>query len=187
MKYKMTAEDAIKRLKKGNHAYLEAKYNNSDISAELRKKTAKEGQYPYAVIITCSDSRVIPEDIFMTGIGELFVIRVAGNVIDNHQLGSIEYAASHLGCQLIVVLGHTHCGAIDAAINHNPEGYIKFVTDEICLAIGKETDPMRACRMNVERSVSMIRSGLEIQTEEERYILGAIYDIETGRVDFLER
>ena len=67
----------------------------------------------------------------MTGIGELFVIRIAGNVINEHKLGSIEYAASHLRAPLIVVMGHTHCGAVDAAINHDPEGYIKFITDKI--------------------------------------------------------
>ena len=120
----------------------------------------------------------------MAGIGELFVIRVAGNVIDNHQLGSVEYAASHLGCRLVVVLGHTHCGAIDAALHHDPEGYIKFVTDEISLAIGDETDALKACWKNVERSVSLIKDSLDIQKEDDVRILGAVYDIETGRVEF---
>ena len=73
--------------------------------------SAAEGQKPYAIVISCSDSRVIPEAIFSAGIGDLFVIRVVGNVLDNHQLGSIEYAAEHLGVKLIVMLGHTGCGA----------------------------------------------------------------------------
>ena len=180
----MSAKAALERLKTGNEAYIAAARNDSDISPALREKTAKEGQYPYAVIVTCSDSRVIPEDIFMAGIGELFVIRVAGNVIDNHQLGSVEYAASHLGCRLVVVLGHTHCGAIDAALHHDPEGYIKFVTDEISLAIGDETDALKACWKNVERSVSLIKDSLDIQKEDDVHILGAVYDIETGRVEF---
>ena len=187
MKQTVSAKDAWKRLKTGNEAYLASSCNNSDISPALREKTAKEGQYPYAVIVACSDSRVIPEDIFMAGIGELFVIRVAGNVIDNHQLGSIEYAASHLGCRLIVVLGHTHCGAIDAAIHHDPEGYIKYLTDEISLAIGSETDALKACWKNVERSVSRIKDSLDIQKEDDVCVLGAVCDIETGRVDWEEK
>ena len=104
------AEEALEKLKNGNARYLNLEKNEGNISAEIRKKTCMEGQRPYAVIITCSDSRVIPESIFNAGLGELFVIRVAGNVIDNHQLGSIEYAAGHLGCPLILVMGHNHCG-----------------------------------------------------------------------------
>ena len=100
---------------------------------------------------------MIPETIFSAGLGELFVIRVAGNVIDDHQLGSIEYAAGHLGSPVVVVLGHTHCGAVDAAINSDPEGYIKFITDEIKLAIGDETDDYKACCLNVKRSVAFSR------------------------------
>ena len=93
----LTAKEAIQKLKEGNQKYLEAKAGTGDISKELRQQTAEHGQSPYAIIIACSDSRVIPESIFSAGIGELFVIRVAGNVLDNHQLGSIEYAAAHLG------------------------------------------------------------------------------------------
>ena len=103
---------------------------------------------------------MIPEHIFSAGIGELFVIRLAGNVIDDHQLGSIEYAAGHLGCKLVVVLGHTHCGAVDAAIHHQPEGYIKYITDEIKKAIGDETDPYKASCLNVRHSVREIEKSL---------------------------
>ena len=84
------ASAALKRLKEGNSVYLNSKTNGGDISPEKRLFTSKNGQKPYAVIVGCSDSRVIPEAVFSAGIGELFVIRVAGNVIDNHQLGSIE-------------------------------------------------------------------------------------------------
>ncbi len=104
-----TPAKALEKLKAGNARYIDAKVNSEDISQAKRTDTLVNGQKPYAIIITCSDSRVIPENIFMTGIGELFVIRIAGNVIDEHQLGSIEYAASHLGAPLIVVMGHTHC------------------------------------------------------------------------------
>ena len=126
-----TAADAIYKLAAGNLKYLNAENGSGDISRRIRMSTWAKGQSPYAIIVTCSDSRVIPESIFSAGIGELFVIRLAGNVIDDQQLGSIEYAAGHLGCRLVVVLGHTHCGAVDAAIHYEPEGYIKYITDEI--------------------------------------------------------
>ena len=179
----------IERLQKGNAAYLDAKNTVGDISSEVRADTAENGQHPYAIVITCSDSRVIPEAIFNCGIGDLFVIRVAGNVIDNHQLGSIEYAADHLGTKLILVLGHTGCGAVDAAISHDPQGYIKFITDEISLAIGYETDPYKASCLNVQHSIEVIESSLAIQHDEELglAVVGAMYHIDTGEVEFLER
>ena len=182
-----TAEEALKKLKDGNLSYLSADKGEGDISLAMRSKTCAQGQKPYAIIITCSDSRVIPESIFSAGIGDLFVIRVAGNVIDNHQLGSIEYAAEHLGCRLILVMGHNHCGAVDAAINHDPEGYIKFITDEISKAIGDETDDYAACCMNVHHSIKTIEESLEIQHEEEHglRVCGALYHLEDGRVEFL--
>ena len=166
-----------------------AKTNGGDVSPELRAKTCAEGQHPYAIVVTCSDSRVMPEAIFSAGIGDLFVIRVAGNVIDDHQLGSIEYAAGHLGSRLVIVLGHDHCGAVDAAINHDPEGYIKFITDEIRLAIGTERDDYRACCLNVRHSVRRIEESLDIRREEEHglQVIGALYRLRTGEVEFLPR
>ena len=178
----ISASDALEKLLAGNRAYRDAAVNTGDISPRIREKTCREGQTPYAVIIACSDSRVIPESIFMAGIGELFVIRVAGNVMDDHQLGSVEYAISHLGCKLVLVLGHTHCGAVDAAMRHEPDGYIKFITDEIRLAIKDETDALKACCLNVERSVSIIRTALEGQ---EITVHGAVYHIDNGRVELL--
>lgn len=180
---------ALEKLLEGNKKYISAKFNDGDISQELRNDTLVNGQKPYAIIITCSDSRVVPENIFMTGLGELFVIRIAGNVIDEHQLGSIEYAAGHLGAPLILVLGHTHCGAVDAAINHDPEGYIKFITDKISLAIGAEKDPYIAACKNVEYVVKEIESSLEIkeiESEEDLIVMGAVYHLENGRVEFLD-
>ena len=102
----------VERMIEGNSRYLTSIHSAGDVSPAMRLKTASEGQSPYAIVICCSDSRVLPESIFSAGIGELFVIRVAGNVLDRHQLGSIEYAAEHLGCKLILVLGHTGCGAV---------------------------------------------------------------------------
>ena len=181
-----TAEDALHRLREGNARYLTVGKSEGDISPELRKMTCDRGQRPYAIIITCSDSRVLPESIFSAGIGDLFVIRVAGNVIDDHQLGSIEYAAEHLGSRLILVMGHDHCGAVDAAINHDPEGYVKFITDEIRTAIGAETDEYTACCLNVKHSIKRIEESLEIKQEEEHglRVCGALYRLEDGRVEF---
>lgn len=183
------ASEALEKLKKGNEAYLNANTNIGDISQKIRLHTYLHGQAPYAIIVTCSDSRVIPESIFSAGIGELFVIRVAGNVIDDHQLGSIEYAAGHLGSNLIVVLGHSHCGAVDAAMNSDPEGYIKFITDEIKFAIGDEKDEETACCLNVKHSMSVIEQSLDIkQIEQEQglKVIGALYHIENGTVEFFE-
>ena len=119
----------------------------------------------------------------MTGIGELFVIRIAGNVIDEHQLGSIEYAASHLGAPLIVVMGHTHCGAVHAAIHHDPEGYIKFITNKIKAAIGDECDPYKAacCEAEIEASLEIQK----VEHQEGLRIVGAMYHLENGVVDFI--
>lgn len=178
----ISAEEAIERLKAGNETYLHSRTGTGDISPEKRTYTCQNGQQPYAVIIGCSDSRAIPESIFSAGIGELFVIRVAGNVIGRHALGSIEYAAGHLGCRLVVVLGHDHCGAVDAAMNHHPEGHIRYITDEIKKAIGDERDVVKASCLNVRQSVSVIRE--HMKEEEGVQVVGAIYHLESGRVEF---
>lgn len=183
----LTASEALEKLKQGNNRYLKATSNPGDISPDLRKLTCENGQSPYAIIVTCSDSRVIPESIFTAGIGELFVIRVAGNVMDNHQIGSVEYAADHLGSNLVVVMGHDHCGAVDAAINHEPAGYIKYITDEIRKAIGDEKDDFRACCLNVKKSVSVIKESLNVKDGEDGLkVCGAIYHISDGSVEFLD-
>ena len=183
----LTADQAISRLVSGNLLYQRGEHTIGDTGADIRRRTAREGQQPWAVVIACSDSRVIPEAIFDAGVGELFVIRVAGNVIDNHQLGSIEYAASHLGVKLILVLGHTGCGAVDAAMNHDPGGYIRFITNEIKTAIGNEQDEVRCCCLNVMHSVARIESSLEIRKLEEQgmRVQGALYRLEDGSVEML--
>ena len=104
-KENLSAAEALQKLKEGNQRYLTAETNPGDVSPKIRKFTRENGQSPYAIVITCSDSRVIPESIFSAGIGELFVIRVAGNVMDKHQLGSVEYAADHLGTNLVSCIG----------------------------------------------------------------------------------
>ena len=183
----ISAKAALEKLREGNAAYIAAEKSLVDVGHERRRDTLENGQRPYAVIVSCSDSRVIPESIFSAGIGDLFVIRVAGNVMDDHQLGSIEYAAEHLGIKLIVVLGHTHCGAVGAALEHDPQGYVKFITDEICSAIGNEKDEYKACCLNVCNSVRIIENSFEIHKEETEHglkVIGAVYHLEDGRVDF---
>ena len=184
-----TAADAIYKLAAGNLKYLNAESAAGDISRRARHISWEKGQSPYAIIVTCSDSRVIPESIFSAGIGELFVIRVAGNVVDRHQLGSIEYAEGHLGCNLVVVLGHTGCGAVDAAMHHEPYGTVKFITDEIADAIGNETDEAAACLANVAHSVRRIEESRKVRTDEAEHglrVIGALYRTDTGEVQFLE-
>ena len=170
----------IQKLNVGNRTYQKTG------NIELRLKTAREGQHPYAIVICCSDSRVIPEQIFSASIGDLFVIRVAGNVLDKHQLGSVEYAAAHLGCKLIIMLGHTGCGAVAAALDGHAEGYIAYITDDIRKAIGKVRDPNEACRLNVLNGVERIKKEFADHPEVSKAeVLGAIYDIESGQVSWL--
>jgi len=184
----LSSKEARERLKEGNRRYIDAKVNGGDISAALRAYTAEHGQDPYAIVITCSDSRVIPESIFSAGIGELFVIRVAGNVLDDHQLGSIEYAADHLGTKLIVLLGHTRCGAVGAAIEGHTGGFIESILKDIQLAIGDEKDDFKASCLNVKHGVETIRHELEIHPIHDPKgleVTGAIYHIDDGHVEFL--
>lgn len=178
----------IEHLCAGNRRYL-AGEAAGDVSETIRLETAENGQHPRAIVIACSDSRVIPEAIFNAGIGELFTIRVAGNVLDKHQLGSIEYAAAHLHCPLILVLGHTGCGAVSAALSGGGEGYIQYITDEILLAVGEERTPETACRMNVQHAVETIKHAFRDHPEIPSAgleICGAVYDIRTGTVDWME-
>ncbi len=152
----------------------------------LRIETAENGQHPYAIVVCCSDSRVIPEKIFSADLGELFVIRVAGNVLDDHQLGSIEYAAAHLHCPYILVLGHTGCGAVSAAIGGGGEGFIKYITDDILEAVGSERDPDTACRLNALHAAERLRREFSAHPEIESVCIEtAVYDIKSGCVEWL--
>ena len=180
MNRQVDAESALERLKEGNKKYIGLAQPVGDISPEKRQYTSENGQKPYAVIVSCSDSRVIPESIFSAGIGELFVIRVAGNVVDDIQLGSVEYAVEHLGCNLVLVLGHTGCGAVGAA-QHENSGYIKHITDEIKRAIGTEKDAVKASVLNVKHSVEKIKQGL---SHTNATVIGALYQTDSGIVDF---
>ena len=169
-------ENTIDRLREGNKMYLRDR-----VCAEMRRQTAS-GQRPYAVILTCADSRVIPEAIFDAGIGELFVIRVAGNIPGRTQLASVEYAVHHLGVKTVVVLGHTNCGAVGAALAGEFEGLTGEITREIGDAIGNEHEPLAACKKNVEHGIKTVKE----QVHGTFDAVGAVYDIETGEVEFLK-
>ena len=170
-----------KKLEEGNRRFIEAG------DAARRIDTAEHGQHPYAIVVCCSDSRVIPEEIFQAGIGDLFVIRVAGNVLDHHQLGSIEYAAGHLHCGHILVLGHTGCGAVHAALTGGGDGFISFITDEIREAVGMEQDEDKACCLNVRHAVARLKKEFQAHPEAgSAMIEGAVYDIRSGQVRWLD-
>ncbi len=179
------AVSALEKLKDGNARFICAERGLGDVSPKARSFASRNGQSPYAVIISCSDSRVIPESIFSAGIGDLFVIRAAGNVVDEIALGSIEYAISHLHTPLVVVLGHTGCGAVGATLQGGATGFVKAISQRISLAVGEEKDAGIACRLNTERSVSQIRRAFESDYPDVMFA-GAIYDTESGKVDFFE-
>ena len=184
----MHNQDILERMKKGNANYMSAKANPGDVSPEIRKDTTVNGQHPYAIVVCCSDSRVIPEAIFSAGIGEIFTIRVAGNVITDTQLGSIQYAAGHLGSKVILVLGHTHCGAVGASLQGGGHGYVKFLTDEIIAAIGQEKDEYKASCINAQAGAEKIKKALADDPESmtpKTDVIAAVYDIEDGHVDWL--
>ena len=171
-----------KRLLDGNERYLNNKISQGDISLNKREDTANNGQHPFAVIIACSDSRVIPEAIFDCGIGELFVIRVAGNVIGEHELGSIQYATEHLGSKLVVVLGHTQCGAVASALQGHGGGYINYLLNPIQNAIRDEKDPQKASKLNALAGVKVIKESLQHDSFET---IAMLYNIQTGKVELL--
>ena len=155
---------------------------SGDYSDDRRSLTAEGGQHPYAAIVTCSDSRVIPEIVFSAGIGDLFIIRSAGNVVDGCTLGSLEYAVGHMGCKLVVVMGHTSCGAIAEAIKDFHEGHSSEIINDIRAGIGREEDPTKASCLNILNSVHIIEEDLGERHDVK--VIGALYDIRTGVVDF---
>ena len=176
-------------LLENNKQYVESGKNIGDISAEKRQDTTDNGQHPYATVITCSDSRVPAEHVFNAGIGELFVIRTAGNVIGDYELGSVEYGAEHLGTPLVVVMGHTNCGAVAATLEGGAHGNIAHITDEIASSLTDEVDATEAEILNVKNSIERIKASEEMThliEEGKVEVVGAIYDIATGSVTFLE-
>lgn len=187
----------IERLFKGNERFVEEVGVHPHYDIETRKKTAREGQKPLASILSCSDSRVPPEAIFDVGVGDLFVVRVAGNIADRSQIGSLEYGAGYLGTPLIIVIGHSRCGAVTAVVKKSRiEGNIISFIDNIKPAvasvqtqykmIGEDELIDKSIRANVWQSIedilkysTLIRSLIK---EGKLKVIGALYDIETGKL-----
>lgn len=196
----LTPGKVIEDLKLGNQEFVEDNFtirNTSD-----RVKEAISGQYPEAVILSCIDSRVPVEDIFQKGIGDLFVARIAGNIVDDEIIGSLEYSCKVSGAKLVVVLGHEYCGAIKSSIEGIKLGYITTILERIEPAIkeakenykGEHTvkNPQfvdQVCYYNVIHSINQIREKSvlldEMEQKGEIMIVGAIYDMKTGKVDFI--
>lgn len=189
------AEQALEKLLAGNEKYLSESIT-PDVGASLRKDLAKNGQHPYAIVITCSDSRVPAELIFDSSLGDIFVIRTAGNVVSDFEIGSVEYGAEHLGSPLVFVLGHTNCGAVTAATEGGEaEGKIQSIVDEIEPSVQKAKDAgakdvlSKAIEFNVMNSVDKILSSeiiKELREEEKVEVIGGIYNINTGTVTIIE-
>ena len=196
---RLSADEALRRLIEGNERFLRGEARNSAFRLESLIDLAK-AQRPYATVLGCSDSRVPPEWIFDTGLGELFVIRVAGNVLSPEIAGTLQYAASYLGIPLFLILGHEGCGAIAAALATKHEGQQFGSRLQVLLAnilpglpdLDPTLSPVeqgsRAVESNVRWTVRQILDspeGLARMEEGRVRIVGAVYEIETGRVRFL--
>jgi len=185
---------SLKKLLDGNRRCATCKQQNPRQDAKRRKEVTK-GQKPFAVIVGCSDSRIPPELIFDQGLGDLFVVRLAGNIVDALALGSIEYAVEHLGTKLVVVLGHGKCGAVTAAVQSaDAPGHVSAIVKAIQPAI-KKVQKMpgdlvdNAIRANTSLVVGKIKTSKPILAEMvekgEIEVIGAYYNIETGAVEIL--
>ena len=195
-----SADDVLARLRAGNERFVNGRARFPTVQKEILAQLAK-GQRPYATILGCSDSRVPPELVFDAGFGELFIIRVAGNVVSPEIAGSLQYAGRHLRTPLFVVLGHTGCGAIGAAIDTKLHGTrqhsrIQLLVDSILPGLA-DLDPQlnpeamlaRGVEANVRWSMRQILEtpeGRVRQAEGSVKLVGAIYEIETGRARLIE-
>jgi carbonic anhydrase len=186
---------ALQRLKDGNQRFVEGKATHGHQQADRRAEIAM-AQNPFAIIVCCSDSRVPPEVVFDQGLGDVFVVRTAGNVVDDVGLGSVEYAVEHFGTQLVVVLGHDRCGAVRAAVSGGEaHGHVQAVLKAICPAVERVKDqpgdPVdNAMRANVSDVVKRLRTTAPIlpdRVEAGRLtIIGARYDLDDGHVELLK-
>jgi len=191
---KITPDSALAELKSGNEHHVKHRYQHPHETVD-RMRELVAGQHPHAEILSCSDSRVPPELVFDQGLGDLFIIRVAGNVATDVEIGSLEYGAEHLHIPLLVVLGHQSCGAVTAAVQGGPpEGHIATLINLIKPAVEKSNgmsgDPVaNAVRANVEMVVKQLRSSTPILSElvvhGKLKIVGGVYSNETGSVTWL--
>ncbi|MCG8371482.1 MAG: carbonic anhydrase [Proteobacteria bacterium] len=192
------ASEALERLRDGNRRFVGGKLTSATSVNQAKRLELAAGQQPFAAIVACSDSRVPVELLFDQGPGDLFVIRVAGNIAAPSQIGSVEYAAAHLGTRLVVVLGHSNCGAVDAAMQEVAKRQslqspnLRAIVDRIRPALEPLGDVTLhdAVIANVRRSVDRLKRGsqvLERMTEAgELKVVGAEYSIESGEVTFLD-
>lgn len=201
----VSAVDALERLREGNRRFA-SNINRGGDRIDARPAEVADGQEPFAIILGCSDSRVPAEIVFDQGLGDLFVIRVAGNIVAPSQIGSVEFAATKFATRLVVVLGHSHCGAIEETLkqlqessknrSRNLKSIVDFVRPSVepLLAQGLGGDPdviiEQAVRENIKASAEHMRHGSVILEDLERdeglVIVGAEYSLETGLVDFFD-
>ena len=201
----ISAGEALERLREGNRRFLSGT-RNGDLTSQARRNELASGQEPFATILGCSDSRVPAEIIFDQGLGDLFVIRVAGNIVAPSQVGSVEFAAARSGTRLVVVLGHSRCGAVLATLEEiqqateNQSRNLRSIVDrvrpsvEALLATELRNDPdalvRQAVRANVRVSANHLRHGSEVLEQmiwkEGLLVVGAEYSLETGAVDFFD-
>ena len=188
--------EAISRLKDGNSRYTNGNQQHPRQSTKARAELTKS-QHPFAIVVGCADSRVPPEIVFDQGLGDLFVLRVAGNVIDDHSLGSIEYAVDHLAVRLIVVLGHQRCGAVKAAketiaAKGKAPAHIQSLVTAIKPAVEATVhgDLEATVEANVKNVTQALRSSPPILKPKvdsgEVRVIGAYYNLDTGAVSFLD-
>lgn len=189
----MTKQETIERLKAGNENFINDKLTAANQDAS-RRASQTAGQAPFAIVLSCADSRVVPELAFDTGIGELFVVRVAGNIANTSSIASMEYAVAHLGTEVIVVLGHESCGAVTAAVGGGDNGYnLNHLLAHIAPAIAKATDSSNVdevIRVNAKLTVEDLinRSAIigDAVKSGKVEILPAYYNLDSGKVEFLD-
>ena len=201
------AFEALERLIEGNRRFAAGMESESGLSRRARRAELVAGQQPFAIVLGCSDSRVPAEIVFDQGLGDLFVIRVAGNVVAPSQVGSVEFAAERFGSRLVVVLGHSQCGAVAATLEElrrpgeNQSRNLRSIVDRIrpavegLLAASPGTDPealaQEAVRANVRVSANQLRHGSEILerliADDGLLVVGAEYSLETGLVEVLDQ
>ena len=187
----MNSTEALNRLKEGNTRFVNAN-PSTPAQGDAARSTLTTGQSPYAIVLSCADSRVVPELAFDTGLGEIFIIRVAGNVANTSSIASIEYAVAHLGTKLIVCMGHQSCGAVGAAIQGGDNGfnlnqlvsYIKPSVDKL----GTDAPVDEIIKENANNSAQTLLDRSEIiknaVASEGVQIVSAYYHLDSGKVDF---
>jgi carbonic anhydrase len=202
----ITAQEALTRLREGNQRFVSECTIHTHDNTHLRRITLQNGQDPFAIILGCSDSRVPAEIVFDQSLGELFVIRVAGNIVAPSQIGSVEFAAARFQTSLVVVLGHSNCGAVRATLEElqqptqQQSKHLGVIVDRIRPAVATLLEtPLKdhphalihhAVRANIRASVHQLRHSSEILEElisaQKLSIVGAEYSLETGMVDFFD-